>query len=114
MSMLPWCGTTLPKDGNGQALHHVHSTGSYDCRSARTRPKASCCRALLGFVVSAGVIVVMTLLDDTYKTTEDIKKYTGLVTMAVIPLEKSDGQNFQRADKQDRPEAAGRENAEQT
>ena len=56
--------------------------------------------ALLGFVVSAGVIVVMTLLDDTYKTTEDIKKYTGLVTIAVIPLEKSDEPKHQRADKQ--------------
>lgn len=56
--------------------------------------------ALLGFVVSAGVVVVMTLLDDTYKTAEDIKKYTGLVTMAVIPLEKSDEPKHQRADKQ--------------
>lgn len=56
--------------------------------------------ALLGFVASAGVVVVITLLDDTYKTTEDIKKYTGLVTMAVIPLEKSDEPKHQRADKQ--------------
>lgn len=56
--------------------------------------------ALLGFVVSAGVIVVITVLDDTYKTAEDIKKYTGLVTMAVIPLEKSDEPKHQRADKQ--------------
>lgn len=56
--------------------------------------------ALLGFAVSAGVIVVITLLDDTYKTTEDIKKYTGLVTMAVIPLEKIDEPKHQRADKQ--------------
>lgn len=56
--------------------------------------------ALLGFVVSAGVVVVITLLDDTYKTAEDIKKYTGLVTMAVIPLEKSDEPKHQRADKQ--------------
>ena len=56
--------------------------------------------ALLGLVASAGVVVVMTLLDDTYKTTEDIKKYTGLVTMAVIPLEKSDEPKHQRADKQ--------------
>ena len=56
--------------------------------------------ALLGFVVSAGVVVVITLLDDTYKTADDIKKYTGLVTMAVIPLEKSDEPKHQRADKQ--------------
>ena len=56
--------------------------------------------ALLGLVASAGVVVVMTLLDDTYKTADDIKKYTGLVTMAVIPLEKGDAPKHQRADKQ--------------
>lgn len=56
--------------------------------------------ALLGLVASAGVVVVMTLLDDTYKTADDIKKYTGLVTMAVIPLEKGDEPKHQRADKE--------------
>lgn len=56
--------------------------------------------ALLGFVVSAGVIVVITLLDDTYKTTDDIKKYTGLVTMAVIPLEKSDEPKHKKTGKE--------------
>lgn len=56
--------------------------------------------ALLGLVASAGVVVVMTLLDDTYKTADDIKKYTGLVTMAVIPMEKADAPKHQRADKQ--------------
>ena len=56
--------------------------------------------ALLGLVASAGVVAMMTLLDDTYKTADDIKKYTGLVTMAVIPLEKGDEPKHQRADKQ--------------
>lgn len=45
--------------------------------------------AMLGLVASCGVIVVIMLLDDTYKTAEDIRKYTGLVTLAEIPLEKS-------------------------
>ncbi len=46
--------------------------------------------ALLGFVASCGVIVLLMLLDDTYKTAEDIRKYTGLVTLAEIPMEKTD------------------------
>lgn len=46
--------------------------------------------ALVGFVVSCGVIVVIMLMDDTYKTAEDIRKYTGLVTLAEIPMEKAE------------------------
>lgn len=43
--------------------------------------------ALVGFVASAGVFTVLFLVDDTYKSSEDIKKYTGLATLAAIPLE---------------------------
>lgn len=46
--------------------------------------------AAVGFLASCGVIVLITLMDDTYKTTEDIRKYTGLVTLAEIPLEKGE------------------------
>ena len=56
--------------------------------------------ALLGLVASAGVVVMMTLLDDTYKTADDIKKYTGLVTMAVIPLEKRDEPKHKKTGKE--------------
>ena len=55
---------------------------------------------VVGFVLASAVVVLRIMLDDTYKTTEDIKKYTGLVTMAVIPLEKGDEPKHQRADKQ--------------
>lgn len=48
--------------------------------------------ALAGFVLSAGVVVLQTLLNDTYKTADDIKKYTGLVTLASIPIEKSESE----------------------
>ena len=46
--------------------------------------------ALLGFVASAGVVVVMTLLDDTYKTADAIKQYTGMVAVRLLPLVKGD------------------------
>ena len=45
--------------------------------------------AMLGFVASAGVIVLITLMNDTYKTAEDLRDYAGLVTLAVIPVDKT-------------------------
>lgn len=40
---------------------------------------------LLGFALACGVVVVQALLDDTYKTAEDIRKYTGMVVLATVP-----------------------------
>ena len=45
---------------------------------------------LLGFVLACGVVVVRLLLDDTYKSAEDIRKYTGLVVLAAVPLAEGD------------------------
>lgn len=52
--------------------------------------------ALVGFVASCGVVVLITLMDDTYKTADDIRKYTGLVTLAEIPMEKSEEKQAHR------------------
>ncbi len=41
---------------------------------------------LMGFVVSCGVVVLRVLLDDTYKSADDIRKYTGMVVLASVPL----------------------------
>lgn len=41
---------------------------------------------LLGVVASTAVVVVRYLLDDTIKSSEDIKNYLGLSTLALIPL----------------------------
>lgn len=45
---------------------------------------------LLGGILAAGIITIQMLMDDKYKTSEDIRRYTGLVTLAVIPLEETD------------------------
>ena len=45
---------------------------------------------ILGFLLAAGIVTVRMLVDDTYKTAEDIHKYTGLATLAVIPVEDLD------------------------
>lgn len=45
---------------------------------------------IMGALAVSGIILLRAILDDKYKTTEDIRKYTGLVTLAVVPLEDSD------------------------
>lgn len=41
---------------------------------------------ILGTLLSAGLITVKAVMDDKYKTAEDIRKYTGLITLAVVPV----------------------------
>lgn len=52
------------------------------------KTKAILLGAMVGFVLSAGIVVLFTIMDDTYKTAEDIRKYTNLVVLASIPLEE--------------------------
>lgn len=42
---------------------------------------------ILGLVLGVGVVTLRMITNDTYKTAEDIRKYTGLVTLAVVPIE---------------------------
>ena len=43
---------------------------------------------LLGLFLSAGIIVVIAIMDDTIKTEEDIEKYLGLSTLTSVPDRK--------------------------
>ena len=43
---------------------------------------------MAGIVLAAGYVVIRMLMDDTIKTAEDIRKYTGLVTLALVPVEE--------------------------
>lgn len=46
---------------------------------------------LLGCLLAVGIIVVVMLRDDKYKTAEDIRQYTGLVTLSMVPFEAGVG-----------------------
>lgn len=43
---------------------------------------------LLGALLGMGIVTVRMLMDDKYKSAEDIRKYTGLVTLAMVPVEE--------------------------
>ena len=42
---------------------------------------------LLGAVISAGIVFIRMMMDDKIKTAEDIRRYTGLVNLAIVPKE---------------------------
>ncbi len=56
---------------------------------------------LIGVFLAAGIIVVLHLLDDTIKDSDDIEKYLGLNTLGLIPVE-SGGQKQMEQDKRKR------------
>ncbi len=41
---------------------------------------------LVGFVLSAGIVILLYLLNDTIKTSEDVERYLGLSTLGSIPV----------------------------
>lgn len=47
---------------------------------------------MLGGMVAAGIVTVKMVMDDKYKTAEDIRRYTGLATLAVVPVEEAEKQ----------------------
>lgn len=44
---------------------------------------------MLGGMAAVGFVTLRMLLDDKYKTAEEIRRYTGLVTLAVIPEDEN-------------------------
>lgn len=53
----------------------------------------------LGGMIAVGIVTMRMIINDKYKTAEEIRKYTGLVTLAVVPMEeyeKSGQRRFSR------------------
>ena len=45
--------------------------------------------ALVAFILAAAVIIIITIRDDTIKSEEDVQKFLGLNTLALIPVNRS-------------------------
>lgn len=52
---------------------------------------------MIGVVAVAGIFIVIFLLNDTIKTAEDVERYLGLSTLAVIPLNEGEKKSRKRA-----------------
>lgn len=51
---------------------------------------------MLGAILACGYVTIGLLLDDKYKTAEDIRRYTGLTTLAVVPVEPMENKKSSR------------------
>lgn len=51
---------------------------------------------LLGGILAVGIITVHMIMDDKIKTAEEIRRFTGLATLAVVPVEDSEKEARQR------------------
>ena len=45
---------------------------------------------VLGALLASGIIILRFLMDDKLKTVEDIRQYTGLTTLAVVPIDNAE------------------------
>lgn len=48
---------------------------------------------IMGGAIACGYVVVRFLMDDKFRTADDIRKYTGLTTLAAVPVDDSETMN---------------------
>lgn len=81
-----------------QAVTNVEAVNVVDEANLPTSPsspsvaKWALIGGFIGAFVSMAVIVIRYLMDDTIKSSEDVEKYLGWSTLALIPMMYSDGQ----------------------
>lgn len=69
-----------------QAVNVAEEANLPEAPSSPSVMKWTAIGALLGMFLCAMIVVIRFLVDDTIKTSEDIEKYLGLSTLAMIPI----------------------------
>lgn len=71
---------------DADAVNTVQKADLPDSPSSPSTMKNTLIGGVLGLFLAIAVIVLVTLLDDTVKTPEDVEKYLGLNTLTSIPI----------------------------
>ncbi len=72
------------------------------CRQKKASP--SCAKwaligGLLGCLVVSAIVLIRYLMDDTIKSSDDIEKYLGLSTLALIPMREEEANSKKKKKK---------------
>ena len=59
-------------------------------------PKWTLIGAVIGIIIAVAVVVIQHLLDDSIKSSEDIEKYLGISTLALIPMNQAEEETASR------------------
>ena len=74
------------KEITGMQAIKIYEEAAVPDRPSSPSMKINCALGLLaGIVLAMAVITILYLLDDTIKTEDDIEKYLGMTTLAVLP-----------------------------
>lgn len=68
------------------AVNVVEEANMPTTKAGPSIPKWTLIGGVIGVLLVCGVILIHYLLDDTIKTSEDVEKYLGLSTLALIPV----------------------------
>ncbi|MCI8527929.1 MAG: protein-tyrosine kinase [Lachnospiraceae bacterium] len=73
-----------------QAVNVVETANLAESPASPSVMKWTAMGALVGFFICAMILVIRFLVDDTIKTGDDVEKYLGLSTLAMIPIIERD------------------------
>lgn len=73
------------------AVNVVEEANMPKIKAGPSVPKWTLIGGILGVLFISAVILVHYLLDDTIKSSEDVERYLGLSTLALIPIASEDG-----------------------
>ena len=74
-----------------QAVNVVETANLPESPASPSVMKWTAMGALVGFFICAMILVIRFLVDDTIKTGDDVEKYLGLSTLAMIPIIEREG-----------------------
>ena len=95
------------KEITGMQAIKIYEEAAVPERPSSPSLKKNCALGLLaGIVLAMAVVTVLYLLDDTIKTEDDVEKYLGMTTLAVLPY---NGRKQQRQAQKHKKQSAKRE-----
>lgn len=80
-----------------EAINVVETAFVPTAKSGPNVMKNTMMGGIAGVVVIAGIFIVIYLLNDTIKTADDVEKYLGLSTLAIIPLNEGEKKSRKKA-----------------
>lgn len=88
------------------AVNVVDNANLPDSPVSPSVPKWTLIGVAIGMIISIAVIVIQHLLDDSIKSSEDIEKYLGISTLALIPM--NEGQQADQQNRRRSPRSSGK------
>ena len=74
-----------------EAVNVVETANMPTYKASPSVEKNTMMGGMLGILIVAAIVIISHLLNDTIQTEEDVEKYLGISTLAMIPLNDADG-----------------------